>query len=138
MKLLAIPAAFAAAAQAASLAFLNDIPVDGNYTIGTDFVLEWKAYDATPSDTFQLSVSATNNTPSGYIPPYWPWQPGQYTYDSLEIVLDDAEKYVDGSYTWTIKPIDEKGLWKGQGFSYSFAARVPNSSDFPRSFHIVD
>lgn len=85
MKFLAIPTLLAATAQAASLAFTTDIPVDGFWTIGTDFVLEWKAYDATATDTFKLTISAWNRTISGYSPgPFGIQIP---TYDTKEIVL---------------------------------------------------
>ncbi|KAI3319641.1 hypothetical protein HD806DRAFT_508638 [Xylariaceae sp. AK1471] len=136
MKFLIISALLATAAQAVDLAFLNDIPVDGNYTIGTDFVLEWKPYNAAATDTFQLQLSAWNNTVSGYYPgPFGSQLPA---YDTIEIVLDDAVKFVDGHYAWSIKPIDEKGVWKGPGFYYSFTAHWTNTWDSPRSFHIAD
>lgn len=47
-------------------------------------------------------------------------------------------KFVDGHYAWPIKPIDEKGVWKGPGFYYSFTAHWTNTWDSPRSFHIAD
>jgi hypothetical protein len=85
MKFFAIPALLAAAAQAVDLSFLNDIPVEASYKISTDFVLEWKNYDASPTDTFQLSLTAWNNTPSGYQTiPFGGTLP---IYDTIEIVL---------------------------------------------------
>ncbi|KAI8946238.1 hypothetical protein F4801DRAFT_583599 [Xylaria longipes] len=107
MKFFAVPALLATAAQAAvDLYFQNDIPVDGNYTISTDFVLEWKPYDAKPTDTFQLSLTAWNKTIKGYYPgPFGSQLP---EYDTMEITLDDAVKFIDGNYAWTIEPIDEK------------------------------
>ncbi|KAI0439036.1 hypothetical protein F4803DRAFT_532811 [Xylaria telfairii] len=135
MKFLIVPALLATAAQAAvNLAWLNDIPVDGNYTIGTDFILEWKPYDAKPTDTFQLSLSAWNKTVKGYYTgPFGEQIP---EFDSMEILLDDAVKFVDGMYSWTIKPIDDKGVWKDSGFYYSFTAHWDLTWESPRAFHI--
>ncbi|KAI0453554.1 hypothetical protein F5B21DRAFT_280275 [Xylaria acuta] len=137
MKFLVAPALLATAAQAAvNLVFTNDIPVDGNYTIGTDFVLEWKPSDAKPTDTFELSLSAWNKTIKGYYPgPFGSQIP---EYDTLEVILDDAVKFVDGNYAWTIEALDDKGVWKGSGFYYSFTAHWTNTWDSPRAFHIED
>ncbi|KAI1420947.1 hypothetical protein F5Y12DRAFT_770641 [Xylaria sp. FL1777] len=136
MKFLAIPTLLAATVQALAIGFTNDIPVDGNYTIGTDFVLEWIAYDASPTDTFQLLLSAWNNTVSGYIPgPFGSQIP---VHDSKEIVLADAVKFSDGSYSWKIEPIDDSGVWEGFGFYYCFTAHFPYTYESPRPFHIVE
>ncbi|KAI0546117.1 hypothetical protein F4679DRAFT_575626 [Xylaria curta] len=137
MKSLVASALLATVAQAVSLTFLNDIPVDANYKIGTDFTLEWKASGAQPTDTFQLSLFATNTTIKGYSP----W--GEAEYDSRNIILDGTVKFVDGLYSWPIKPIDEKGEWKGPGFYYSFSTQWTDADgdivgESPRSFHIVD
>ncbi|KAI0431606.1 hypothetical protein F5Y09DRAFT_340451 [Xylaria sp. FL1042] len=137
MKFLAIPTLFAASAQALlGIAFTNDIPVDGNYTIGTDFVLTWKAYDATAADTLQISLSAWNKTISGYSPgPFGSQIP---IYDTREIVLAESVPFLDESYTWHIEPINGDAAWSGQEFYYSFTAHFPNTWDSPRAFHIVD
>jgi hypothetical protein len=60
------------------------IPFEGNYTIGTDFVLEWEPQVTT--DTFILTLTAWNNTPRGYYSgPFGVQLPD---YDTIEITLD--------------------------------------------------
>ncbi|KAI0813819.1 hypothetical protein GGR55DRAFT_546921 [Xylaria sp. FL0064] len=137
MKFLAIPTLFAASAQALlGIAFTNDIPVDGNYTIGTDFVLTWKAYDATAADTLQISLSAWNSTPSGYSPgPFGSQIP---VYDTRDVVLAESVPFLDESYNWHVEPINGDPVWSGEEFYYSFTAHFPNTWDSPRAFHIVN
>lgn len=84
MKLLAIPIVLAAVAQAQYLNFLNDIPVNANYTIGTDFVLLWEPQLTTA--TFTLELSAWNNTPRGYYT--GPWGVQVPDRDTIHITLD--------------------------------------------------
>jgi hypothetical protein len=87
MKLLAVvPALLAGAALAQPPNFTNDIPVNAFYEIGSDFELTWSE-TGTPG-TFQLSMSAWNNTPYGtYAGPFGVQLPA---YDTREFVLDGA------------------------------------------------
>ncbi|KAI0467968.1 hypothetical protein F4859DRAFT_220814 [Xylaria cf. heliscus] len=134
MKFLALSALLAAMAQASTIDFTNNIPVDATYNIGSNFVLTWKASNSAPTDTFQLTLSGWNNTIAGYNPgplgssvPYW---------DTITVVLNDKVKFSDGKYTWPIKPVDSQGTWKGQGFNYAFSAYWGDGAAAPRSFHI--
>lgn len=82
MKFFAIPVLLAGVAQAIN--FLNDIPVDGYYKAGTDFVLEWTPEART--DTFQLIISTFLKDPILTNP-----NQGQfpiYDFKTINVVLD--------------------------------------------------
>ncbi|KAI1291504.1 hypothetical protein F5Y03DRAFT_376683 [Xylaria venustula] len=136
MKFL-IPTLFAASAQALlGIGFTSDIPVDANFTVGTDFALTWKAYDATANDTFQLSLTGYNTTVESYSPgPFGSQIPN---YDTRSVVLAEAVPFLDESYTWKVEPINGDAVWTGEGFFYYFTAHYPNTWDSPRSFHISE
>lgn len=83
MKLLAIPALLAGAAQA--LQFTNDIPVDAFYQEGTEFVLEWVPEDR--ADTFKLSIGSFLAEPILVSPSGGPLGSPIYDYQGKDIVL---------------------------------------------------
>lgn len=83
IKLLALPALLAGAAQA--LHFTNDIPVDAYYQVGTDFVLTWSP--ETRTDTFNLTVDSFLANPILVSPNGGPLGSPVYDYKGKEIVL---------------------------------------------------
>jgi hypothetical protein len=82
-KLLAIPALLAGVVQ--GLQFLNDIPVDGYYEEGTEFVLEW--IPETRTDTFELTLDTFLSTPVYVGPGSW-WTGPIYDFMTVSVVLD--------------------------------------------------
>ncbi|KAI1179897.1 hypothetical protein F4777DRAFT_574722 [Nemania sp. FL0916] len=137
MKFLGALALLASGAHASlGIGFTSDIPVDAFYKIGSNFALEWKAYDASATDTFELSISAWNSTPSGYTPgPFGSQIP---VYDTVDVVLDSNVKFLDQKYLWPVNPIDGNGIFVGEEFYYSFTAHFGLTWDSPRAFHIED
>ncbi|KAI1361563.1 hypothetical protein F5Y08DRAFT_314319 [Xylaria arbuscula] len=115
--------------------WITEIPVDGNYTIGSEFALEWVPQDIT--ETFKLRLGAWNNTPSGYYTgPFGAQLP---IYDSKDMYLDEAVPFSAGIYTWDVQSFAP--TWKGEGFYYRFTAEFENplyASSSPRAFHVVD
>ncbi|KAI4862593.1 hypothetical protein F4820DRAFT_16978 [Hypoxylon rubiginosum] len=129
MKLLAIPALLAGVAQA--IQFLNDIPVGAYYDPGTEFVLEWKPEDRT--DTFQLTITSFLTDPILV-------NPGQsqfpvYDFKEMDIVLDEAVKFSEGSFTWLVEPIDGR---TGGDYYYSFRVAYETTTESPRAFHLQE
>ncbi|KAI1753887.1 hypothetical protein F4782DRAFT_529304 [Xylaria castorea] len=96
MKLLAVPALLAGAAQA--IHFTNDIPADAIDKVGTDFVLSWAP--ETRRDTFNLANPIIISPHGGLY--------GQSILDfqSKELVLDGNVKFIDQRYTWKVVTID--------------------------------
>ncbi|KAI1742377.1 hypothetical protein F4680DRAFT_445941 [Xylaria scruposa] len=133
MKLLAIPALLAGAAQA--FQFLNDIPVDANYTAGTDYVIEWKVEDR--NDTFRLELYTFLTDPIYVGPGSGPFGIPVYDYNDTTTVLNPAAKYSDGKFVWHIDLIDGRS---GGDWYYRFGAQlasVGEVADYARSFHVV-
>ncbi|RWA11694.1 hypothetical protein EKO27_g3420 [Xylaria grammica] len=132
MKLLAISALLAGATQA--FQFLNDIPVDGYYDEGSDFVIEWKPEDR--NDTFRLELYTFLVDPIYVGPSPYPWGGPIYDYNETTTVLDAAAKYSAGNFTWHIDLINGR---EGAGWYYRFGAilaSVGEVADYARSFHI--
>ncbi|KAI1781481.1 hypothetical protein F4818DRAFT_399121 [Hypoxylon cercidicola] len=127
MKLLTIPALLAGAAQA--IQFLNDIPVDAYYAVGTPFVLEWVPEDRT--DTFQLTVSTYLSEPILLNPNQSQFP--EYDWKFENIILGEAVKFSDGSFTWVVEPVDGR---TGDGYRYSFSVHYDTTTESPRSFHV--
>ncbi|KAI0546118.1 hypothetical protein F4679DRAFT_587778 [Xylaria curta] len=131
MKYLLAPALLATAAHALGLVYKNEPAPLSTFTIGTDYVLQWTPYDAQPTDTFTLKVVATNKTETRDV--Y-----GFPHFDMRTVVVGDAVKFVNGVYTWKVEPIDDKGVWKGEEFYYSFNADYQSHIASSRTFQIVD
>ncbi|KAI0188961.1 hypothetical protein EV127DRAFT_482203 [Xylaria flabelliformis] len=136
MKFIAAPALLATTAYALgqfSLKVLNTDPPGVNLTIGTDYVLRWTSPDAKPNDTFRLTFSATNETCTRN--PILGLQ-----CDNRDVDLGDV-KFSDESYTFKIKPIDDKGLWTGDNFLYDLFAYWDATTDIFGTgfvtFHVV-
>ncbi|KAI0903517.1 hypothetical protein F4824DRAFT_498158 [Ustulina deusta] len=132
MKLLAIPSLLAGVAQA--FQFLNDIPVDGYYNEGSDFVIEWKPQDR--NDTFRLELYTFLVDPIYVGPSPYPWGGPIYNYNDTTTVLDAAAKYSDGNHTWHIDLIDGR---EGADWYYRFGAilaSVGEVAEYARAFHI--
>ncbi|KAI1119237.1 hypothetical protein F5Y14DRAFT_397124 [Nemania sp. NC0429] len=129
MKLAAIPALLAGAAQA--LDFTNKIPVDAAYTIGSNFVLKWTPEART--DTFILQITSFLETPILVSPSGGPLGSPIYDYKSQTIVLDREVKFSAGSYTWKVEPFADR---IGKDWDYRFSALWDDnsSSASPRSF----
>ncbi|KAI0514977.1 hypothetical protein F5B22DRAFT_211247 [Xylaria bambusicola] len=129
MKFLALPALLAGAAQA--LTFTNNIPVDSYYKVGSEFTLEW--LPETRTDSFRLEVSSFLAEPILVSPSGGPLGSPIYDYKSQTILLDDAVKFTDGSYTWVIEKIDGR---TGGDWFYGFSASWEYGGSSPRSFHL--
>ncbi|KAI0451783.1 hypothetical protein F5B21DRAFT_485580 [Xylaria acuta] len=129
IKLLALPALLAGAAQA--LHFTNDIPVDAFYDVGTDFVLTWAP--ETRTDTFNLTVDSFLAEPILVSPNGGPLGSPIYDYQGQEIVLGDAVKFTDQKFTWKVATIDGR---EGSGWYYRFGATYGFGADYPRAFHV--
>lgn len=84
MKLLAIPALLAGAAQA--FQFLNDIPVDAYFIEGSDYVIEWEPENR--DDTFSLQLYTSLVDPIYVGPSPYPWGPPVYDYNSTTTILN--------------------------------------------------
>ncbi|KAI0199750.1 hypothetical protein F4808DRAFT_198541 [Astrocystis sublimbata] len=113
----------------------TDIPVDGNFVIGSEFALTWVPQEIT--ETFKLSLYAYNNTPSGYFTGAYGVQ--YPIFDGQEMYLDEAVPFSKGVYKWEVQAV--KPVWKGDGFYYRFTAEFENplyASSSPRAFHVVD
>lgn len=129
LKLLAVPALLAGAAQA--IHFTNDIPVDAYYEVGTEFVLEWDK--ETREDTFTLSVGSFLAEPILVSPNGGPLGSPIYDYKGMDIILDDALKFTAQNYTWTIATIDGR---EGSEWYYRFGATYDLGASYPRAFHV--
>ncbi|KAI0205745.1 hypothetical protein F4808DRAFT_455980 [Astrocystis sublimbata] len=129
ISLLAVPSLLAGVSQA--LHFTNDIPVDAYYEEGTDFVLTWDK--ETREDTFKLSVSSFLANPILVSPNGGPLGSPVYDYKGINVVLDEAVKFTDSSYTWKVATQDNRN---GSEWYYSFAAEYGFGGDSPRSFHL--
>ncbi|KAI0487530.1 hypothetical protein F4859DRAFT_510104 [Xylaria cf. heliscus] len=130
VKLLSIPALIAEVAQ--GLLFTNDIPVGHYYDVGTEFVLEWAP--ETRTDTFNLTVFSILVDPIIVSPNGGPLGGAIYDFKPQTVVLDDAVKFTDQSYTWVITPIDGR---TGADWWYSFDASWGYESTSPRAFHLA-
>ncbi|KAH8157408.1 hypothetical protein CIB48_g10835 [Xylaria polymorpha] len=129
IKLLALPALLAGAAQA--LHFTNDIPVDAYYQVGTDFVLTWSP--ETRTDTFNLTVDSFLANPILVSPNGGPLGSPVYDYKGKEIVLSEAVKFTAQSFTWKVATIDGR---EGGDWYYRFGATFGFGADYPRAFHV--
>ncbi|KAI1767153.1 hypothetical protein GGR53DRAFT_144779 [Hypoxylon sp. FL1150] len=127
MKSFTIPALLIGVAQA--IVFLNDIPVDAYYDVGTDFVLEWEPEDTT--DTFQLTISTFLKDPILVNPDQSSFP--IYDYKDIKVVLDEAVSFSDGSFTWPIETVDGR---TGEEYWYSFGVEYGTTYEIPRSFHV--
>ncbi|KAI1265356.1 hypothetical protein F5Y18DRAFT_426957 [Xylariaceae sp. FL1019] len=136
IKFLAPLAILAASVQAyIHIDFTNNIPVEGNYTVGEDFVLTWNAYEGSPTETFHLYVEAYNKTPSGYTNngPYGSQFP---ILDTRKVDLGADINFNDLEFTWHIQTLEEG--WTGSQFYYFFDAEYVNGGTSTRSFHLVE
>ncbi|KAI1424554.1 hypothetical protein F5Y12DRAFT_751417 [Xylaria sp. FL1777] len=121
MKLLAVYALFAGAAQA--FTFVKDYNYASYHTVGTDFVISWEIENK--SDTFRLELATYLVKPkSGITGPY---------YNSTDSVLSDTVKYTDGSYTWPIELVEGR---EGADWFYAFIAYADDEFTYSQDFHV--
>ncbi|KAI1306685.1 hypothetical protein F5Y03DRAFT_394525 [Xylaria venustula] len=139
MKLLAFApaflAAFAAADQVWPLEQYDD--PQPHFTTKEDITLTWEpgyfnpytGHDYTPA-TFNVSLAAYNNTPTGYFTNWF----GQNvsTYEVSTVVLIDDKASTKGT-NYTLKPFLIEG-WQGDGYWYWFSIDWLGTNGVEESF----
>ncbi|KAI1359889.1 hypothetical protein F5Y08DRAFT_349240 [Xylaria arbuscula] len=140
MKLLAIAPAFLAAFAAAEQVwpleqYESSYPT---FTTKEPIILTWEegyfnpyiGHDYTP-DTFNVSLAAYNNTPTGHFINWY----GQEvpTYEVSTVVLIDDKASTHGTNYTVLKPELIKG-WKGKGYWYWFGIDWTGTNGVGESF----